>query len=435
MSYRGSPTRRNIGKFFPLTRWGALFSLLSLTILVIGALRMELAAILWGSAFTLLALYSLLANRITQALLGRYFDKSPDPVDFTLSSAGVFPGGEVAAQLKAELPGFIPPGIRVRAEILLHWVGRDPLTLESDLRGGRNSRVFAVSPSFRGLYQSREIRMVVGDILGFTRHPLLLDLTEKLRVFPAVQPEAARRPPSLGGGGEERTKRRLRRSEELLEVRKYFPGDDIRKVNWKVFAHTSELFLRIGEETPPPESRFLVILDTAPTGAVPQRIGADYLDSLVEACAATVLELTGKGFHVFFGRCDSSRLMRVTTENKMQLLGELAGVWWNDRYALELQLQRLHQILLFSSPGSPNLPRLSDDLRKRGSEVLPFFPDLPVSSEQPKSGWLRNLVLSTPADRSGGYSPLSEGELADYHSRAEWERARWSRRETGKVVG
>jgi hypothetical protein len=178
-----------------------------------------------------------------------------------------------------------------------------------------------------------------------------------------------------------------------------------------------------------------VILDTAPTATVPRRIGADYLDSLVEACAATVLELTGKGFQVFFARTDSSRMMQITTENKMQLLGELAGAWWNDRYALELQLERLHQILLFSSPGSPNLPALFDDLRKGGSEVLPFFPDLPVSSEQPKRGWLLNLVLRTPADRNRRFPPLSEGELAEYRSRAEWERARWSRRGTGKVLG
>ena len=127
--------------------------------------------------------------------------------------------------------------------------------------------------------------------------------------------------------------------------------------------------------------------------------------------------------------------MQVTTENRMQLLGELAGAWWNERYALELQLGQPHQILLFSSPGSPNLPALFGDLRKRGAEVRLFFPDPPESPGQPKRGWLHKLVLRLPADGSGRVSPLSEGELAEYRSRAEWERARWSRGGKGKVVG
>jgi uncharacterized protein (DUF58 family) len=355
-------------------------------------------------------------------------------VDFTLSSAGVFPGGEATAQLNAELPGFTLPGIKVRAEILLHWVGREPLLLESELRSGRNSRVFRFSPSYRGLYQSREIRMVIGDLLGFTRCPLSLAVADNLRVFPAVQPEAAGRPPSLWGGQQERREKQSRRSEELLEVRKYFPGDDIRKVNWKVFAHTSELFLRIGEETPPPQSRFLVILDGAPTEAVPRRIEADYLDTLVEICAATALEMTTRGWQVILARCDSSRLMQVTAENRMQLLGELAAVWWNDRYALELPLAQPHQILLFSSPGSGNLSALFDDLQKRGGDVRVFFPDLPAPPEQPRRGWMRNLVLREPADRSGRISPLSEAELEEYRSKAERERARWNKKGRGKVV-
>ena len=91
MSCQGSPTKGRSGKLLSFTRWGILFFFLSLGILVIGALRMELAAILWGSAFCLIAVYSFLVNRLTRAILRRFFEKAPDPVDFTLSAAGVFP--------------------------------------------------------------------------------------------------------------------------------------------------------------------------------------------------------------------------------------------------------------------------------------------------------------------------------------------------------
>jgi uncharacterized protein (DUF58 family) len=434
MSYQGSPTKRRLRKLFSFTRWGALFFFLSLFILIIGVLRMELAAILWGSAFTLLAVYSLLANRITQLVLRRFFEKAPDPVDFTLSAAGVFPRSVATAQLNAQLPRYRAPGIKIRFEILLYWTGREPLRLSCDLRGGRNRRVFEFSPAYRGVYQSREVHIVLSDLLGFTRFPLTLALAERLRVYPAVQPEEVRRPPSLEGGQEENRRMRKRRSEELLEVRKYFPGDDIRKVHWKVFAHTSELFLRIGEETPPPESRFLVILDSAPTKVVPTRIEADYLDSLVEICAATVLEVLARGYQVFFALCDSPQLRQVTLEKKLQLLGESAGIWWNDRYALELPPQYPSQILLFSSPGSANLPRIFGDLQKRGGDVKLFFPDLPVPAGQPPRSWIRKLVLRPAAEKGRALAPLGSNELQSYRSKLDQEVARWSRRGKWKVV-
>jgi uncharacterized protein (DUF58 family) len=435
MSYRGSSTKRIARKLFSFTRWGAVFFLLSLFILIVGALRMELAAILWGSAFTLLAVYGVVANGITQSILRSFFRRAPDPMDFTLSAAGVFPGISTAAQLNAELPRCRAPGIKVRFEILLYWPGREPLGLSCDLRGGRNHREFELSPAYRGLYRSREVRIVLSDLLGFTRFPLTLPLNERLRVFPAVQPEAVRRPPSLEGGQEEHHRTRQRRNEELLEVRKYFPGDDIRKVHWKVFAHTSELFLRIGEETPPPESRLLVILDSAPSKAVPPRFEADYLDSLVEICAATVLEVLTRGYQVFFARCDSPRLRQVTLETKLQLLGELAGVWWSDRYVLELPRRHPGQVFLFSSPGSGNLSRIFEDLKKRGGEVKLYFPDLPVSAEQPRYGWLRELVFRPAAEHGGARSPLAGAELERYQSKLDQEIERWGRRGNWKVVG
>jgi uncharacterized protein (DUF58 family) len=434
MSCQGLPIKRPLRKLFSFTRWGVVFFLLSLMILIIGALRVELAAILWGSAFTLLAVYSLLANRIMQLVLRRFFEKVPDPVDFTLPAAGVFPRSSATAELDAELPRHRAPGIKMRFEILLHWPGRDPLRLSSDLRGGRNRHVFEFSPSHRGCYQSRDVHIVLGDLLGFTRFPVALPLAEQLRVLPEMQPEAARRPPSLEGGQEEKRGRRQRRSEELLEVRKYFPGDDIRKVHWKVFAHTSELFLRIGEETPPPESRFLVILDPATTKVVPARIEADYLDALVEICAATVLEMLARGYQVFFALCDSPQPRQVTLEQKLQLLGELAGVWWSDRYALELPRQHPYQILLFSSPGSGNLSRIFGDLQKRGGEVKLFFPDLPVAAEEPHRSRIRNLLLRPPAEQSRPVPLIGSDELQSFRDALDQEIARWSRRGKWKVA-
>jgi uncharacterized protein (DUF58 family) len=434
MSYQGSPTSRSLRSVFSFTGWGVLFSALSALILLIGVLRMELAAILWGSAFILLALYSLLANRIMQAVMRRFFEKTPDPIDFTLFATGVFPRSEVTAELKAEMPRFAAPGMRARFEIFLHWPGRNPLHLSCDLRGGGNRRLFDFSPSYRGRYQSREIRIVLSDLLGFTRWPVSYPLAEQLRVFPAVQPEEARRPPRLEGGQEENLGRRRWRSEELLEVRKYFPGDDIRKVHWKVFAHTSELFLRIGEEIPPPESRFFVVLDTAPTEAVPPRIGSDYLDVLVENCAAILMEVLSRGYQVYFTLCSVAQVRQVTPEKRLQILGELAGVWWDDRYTLELPPFRPYQILAFSSPGSGNLPRLLGDLRKLNGEVRLFFPELPIPPERPSRSWVHSLMFRPDGIHFETARRLSSAELEEFGETLNREAAQWSRGGKWKVT-
>ena len=59
MSFRGSPTRKLIKRIFPFTGFGLLYLVLALGVLAAGILRMELATLLWSSAFLLLACYSL----------------------------------------------------------------------------------------------------------------------------------------------------------------------------------------------------------------------------------------------------------------------------------------------------------------------------------------------------------------------------------------
>jgi uncharacterized protein (DUF58 family) len=395
---------------------------------------MELAGILWGCTFTLLCFYLLLANQITKTLLRRFFDKSPDPVDFTLLTDGVFPGSAASARVYADLPRFYAPGLRIGFEISLEFLGRKALCLTSDLKGGRNRQSFEFSPPFRGSYQSREARINVTDLLGFTRSSVRLPLVERLLVFPAVRPEDAPRPPFVEGGEEADKPKRTRRSEELLEVRKYFPGDDIRKVHWKVYAHTSELFLRIGEETPPPESCFLVILDPAPTRAIPDRLAADYLDMLVERCAAVMMEMLNRGYQVFFALCDSGQTREITFEKNRQLLCQLAGIWWNDRYALDLPQRRRFQTLLFSSPGSGNLPRLFEELAKTGGDIALFLPDFYETgeiSDRPGLGW---FFFQQPGGYPEQTAAIDKEELRFFRDAVDREIRRWRGKGKRKVV-
>jgi len=434
MSFRGLPIRQRLGRFFPLTLRGALYFSLSLLILAVGVLRMELATLLWGSSFVLLALYCLTANLLYLSILRRHIAGTPDPVDCTLPGSGMFPGTCGSAEISAELPRRIVPGLRSAFEMRLRWHGRAPLVIRAALSPGRNRTTAEVEARHRGCFRAEQARIVVEDLLGFTRSYLSIPLAEKLRVFPALKPAQESRPTSLEGGGQQKRQQRKRRSEELLEVRKYFPGDDIRKIHWKVFAHTDELFLRIGEQTPPPQWRFLVLIDPARSRWVPEPLSADYLDGMVSACASTALQLASAGFQVLFASCHGSPPRQVTVEKSAELLAALAELWYSDRYAMELPRLESCQVLLYSSPGSKNLSRLLREAETRRWSVQLYLKDLRPAERVPKTTTLRDVFLRPRYEKIPEQPPVGNEEMEAFQRALSREIGRLGGRGRRKVL-
>jgi len=415
---------------------------LAAALLAAGALRGELASLAWGSAFLLLALYSLAGSHLYALLLRRHLRRRPEPLDLTLPVPGVFAGQEAEARVRAEMPRVAVPGFAVELLLPLHFQGRPPLLLRCPLPRGGSSRVVRLPCPHRGSYAGSRARLVVADRLGFTRNACGLPLQETLRVYPALTGAAAPQPPSRQGG--QRLQRRRRRpSEELLEVRRYFPGDDPRRLHWKVFAHTRELFLRMGEDSPPPSTRRLVLLDVCPSPFVPAELAADHLDGLVEACTAA-LRGAPPGTEVLFAASCDGDAQPVSRETFPELLSRLAGLGWDDRLAFGPSGRRgardvpeaqvapagrgtppMHdaQVLLYSTPGSSNLPSLVRSLLERGCAVRLLFKGLPEPPrpEIPSRARGRRLLLREPgAPRAGAHRP------AVGRSAARWSAARRS---------
>ncbi len=96
-------------------------------------------------------------------------------------------------------------------------------------------------------------------------------------------------------------------SSDYFESRKYYPGDDIRRINWKVFAHSSELHIREIEKSEPFSEIISIIF--APYSKNIREY--EFLSSLFYF---TVRDLLFKGFKV-----------KVTAPSGETLLEE-----WND---------------------------------------------------------------------------------------------------------
>jgi len=174
----------------------------------------------------------------------------------------VYAGDTVTVNVRAVLPGVILPVFYVSFRAVLTWNTRS-CTIRGMLRPGGNSDSFTFIPGQRGEYTGSAVTILIRDILGFTVSTVEVESRNTLMVLTeSCEPPGL--PPAGGSGGEiSAVRKAATRSDELLEVRKYYPGDDIRRVNWKMFAHLGELYLRIGEEVPPPSAAVLIAVDTA----------------------------------------------------------------------------------------------------------------------------------------------------------------------------
>jgi len=366
----------------PLTPRGAFLLAVSALALLAGILRVDLAALFWGSAFLLLCLYGIVAGRVLRLLVRRSARTSPDFLSVLLSPADLAAGEEGTASVRVVLPRAFLPGLTVLLSIPLSWHGRR-VEVRAPLVPGTNSCRIPFRPAGRGAYECREALLELRDVLGLTLTRLPVPLDESLRVAPDLDPLSAPRSRSAEGGETVRAARHRRRSEELLETRKYVPGDDPRRMNWKLYAHMRELFIRVGEETPPPDSRLLFFLDTTANARVPAAAADAYLDGMVEACGAAALAAMQGGVATLLARSGCAECLSFGEEGAPDLRAALAGVWWTppDGPAPQAGTPSLPggprtRAVVFSSPGSPALDGILASMAGRGWDPALVLKDL-----------------------------------------------------------
>lgn len=369
-----SAVLRLIRLLFPLTVRGLVISVLAAGLLAAGIARADLAGLFWGSSFLLVALYALVAGHVF--LISARRRNTAESISVHLPAGGLDPSGDGEAVVAARLPRAFPPGFSVRLALPLSWHTRKIEGIRLTMRPGASQDRVTFHAAHRGVYEGSGAVLEARDVLGLTAHRLSFNGRHTLTVHPHVGS-----PRELLGLVEQTDEaaldsRRRRRSEELLEARKYYPGDDVRRLNWKVFAHMDELFLRVGEEVPPPESRILFVLDTTYNPLVPGSLDSDYLDSLVESCASVMVHMAGRGLEVAFSRPGVRECRSFGEGSRAALLAALAAAWWTtEDWAPELPAKAL-QAVIFTSPGSPGLPRIMSAIRARGWRASIFLQDL-----------------------------------------------------------
>ena len=415
---------------FPFSRRGLLVTVLSAALVAEGVLRADLPALFWGSSFFLYAAYAVAAGHLLRLSLRRRHAADPDSLSVVLSSAGISPGQQAEAHVSARLPRAFPPGFAVRFSLPLAWEERRVESVAARLERGASRRIIAFSAAYRGVYSSHEAILEARDLLGFTKNPLLIPLRESVTVYPTLWPAEDLALHMEQADDSALFARRRRRSEELLEARKYYPGDDVRRLNWKVYAHLNELFLRVGEEVPPPESRVLFVLDCTSNPLLPPRRAADFLDGVVEACASLMAALMARRIDVMLSVPGIRECRQFSDESRAALLASLARVWWTAaEWEPELPgRQRMH-VAVFSTPGSPGLRRIMTAIHARGWSASLFIKGMDPEQPARPRGLKELLFLSD----DGGAAPAG-AEVGGRPNDTEFRgRQRYARRRSTKT--
>jgi uncharacterized protein (DUF58 family) len=248
---------------------------------IAGAVRRELALTLIGAVFLAVWAYCLLLTLLL-ALICRSRARRAS----LLVSPREIAAGERAAVIYSEddaagggsttgvRPFFALPGILIRCRLLL--CTKDGRRIRHDFKpaaGGRRGRTsggllpgsgplesFPVKK--RGAYFSDYDEFAVFDILGFFRFAFRLPRENSARLL--ASPAPADEPVSAGARSGESVRQpemTFQRTDDLIDHRPYVPGDDPRRINWKLYGHGGGLFVREGEREPPPHSNMLILVD------------------------------------------------------------------------------------------------------------------------------------------------------------------------------
>ena len=274
-----------------------------------GWIRNELALTLLGTVFLCVLAYCFLAV----FLLGVIHRRKTRPLSLVIASETVSAGTESGLLIKAG-SGADPhrnyfwrlPAILIRCELRLETKDGRVIRHYAD-PGVENYSRFPVRE--RGAYYEAHDKLVIFDAAGFFRLSLPVGYragpltTSRLFAVPRAAEELV--PISLRSGGtEQRNESHYRKSDDLADHRPYIPGDDPRRINWKLYGHAplGELFVREGEPEPPPHSRLLILIDTeADRSLYTVDEGRRAVDLLCESALAAALDFSLKGMDIKIG--------------------------------------------------------------------------------------------------------------------------------------
>jgi len=287
--------------FIPQTMGIFIFLIIILTFIA-GAARQEMALMLAGAVFLVLWAYCLVMTLLLALIHNRrarraFIRVSPREITADSQAEAIYSEGK-GITFNGRILQL--PGILVRCRLQL--ATKDGRRIRYDFNPtDRHPHLFSAEK--RGAYFGVYDEFAVFDTLGFFRFIYRLPAGNDARLL--VCPHAADEPPAVTArAGESSLKPEfsIQRTDNLIDHRPYVPGDDPRRINWKLFSHGGGLFVREGEYEPPPQSNIIILVDTEYDPLLYRLTHARQgIDLLCENALAAALACAESGMDVLIG--------------------------------------------------------------------------------------------------------------------------------------
>lgn len=279
-----------------ITRHGAVYTVMGALLLISGLLRGELLSAVCGGFLTLYAGFAAAAVAVSALCW-----KSEEP-DIASEGSGftVTPARSKTAQSESAktFPHCVPGTAAfytIEFSLSPEPTAETAARLSIPLQGIQTK--YHPENLTRGRYFYKRQYLNIRDFAGFfaaayTQPPCLSVpyivvqpvIPPQKTVFPDLRSRAVNDLPS-----QERTN-------ELYESRPYFPGDDPRKIHWKLYAHTNTLSIKLGAFEPPPVKRLTVYIEEPVCMKKKERAWiASIFDAFIGRLSGVIIELLNAG--------------------------------------------------------------------------------------------------------------------------------------------
>ncbi|MCA9869159.1 MAG: DUF58 domain-containing protein, partial [Anaerolineae bacterium] len=176
-----------------------------------------------------------------------------------------FLGERVSVSLELSNPSWFPiPWLRLTETMPLELAASEQLNRVYTLRPRENVVIdYELHCTRRGYYPVGPLRLVVGDLFGFSDADGRDDAAQFLTVYPRIIPLVRLGLPSrLPHGTLSASRRIFEDPARLRGVREYQPGDNLRRIHWKASAHADTLLVKQLSPAISLESMVLLNLNT-----------------------------------------------------------------------------------------------------------------------------------------------------------------------------
>ncbi|GHV83939.1 hypothetical protein AGMMS50212_12790 [Spirochaetia bacterium] len=296
---------------FKLHNLGFFLLLLCAISLSLGVIRREVVLLLMGALFFLCLTYCF----VMILILALVHKKRAFNLKSRILNDKVTEGNKGCLVLDEKKYFFSLPAVLIRYRLKLCTKDRKEIffVFEKDFFKTRDAE-FNVDR--RGAYYGANDEILIADIFGFFSFALKVPQSEGERLLVLASPSGE--VPftyQLSGGAEHRGENKIIKTDELNAIRPYMPGDDPRRINWKLYSHAGELFVRDEENEPPPHSQLVLFIDTevCPRLFPSDTAAQDAVDSLCRAALAVTLENTKRAIETILGWTGSKLHITNTT--------------------------------------------------------------------------------------------------------------------------